>query len=419
MKKLGWYVVSAAVAAFILGAVCLLAANLYVQSRAVQHRIRLALSAALRLPVSLKKTTFTPWDGLRIDGITAHPSADPAADNDLGPSSLTVSSFRVYFAFVPLLQRRLVVQDVLLDRPELSWTQDADNRWRLPSARSAGGDHAGEEPIPEQTPPVNKGNVPKGTPVAPNPAPSPPLPSVPPTVAASPAPARAPLVAVDKFRLRHGSMDFLNHRRGLLGRFGEVDVDGHFENGNRRASGDASVARVWLPRAGLRLTDFQSDFVYSPDEGLDLPNAQAGLAGGKVSADYHMRTDEDGTPFHARCALQNVGISQLIKDAGGKHPFVDGKLQGTLAASGVTDDPEACSASGHIQLNDAPDPRLPAPSGRRRGAAHRRPAPPALQNRATGLPPRRPDPGDQAPPAGLRQRTHHRRGPLPTPHRPP
>ena len=354
MKKLGWYVVSAAVAAFILGAMFLLAANLYVQSRVVQQRIRLALGNALHMPVSLKKTTFTPWDGLRIDGITAHPASEDITEvNETTANDLNVGSFRVYFALGPLLQRHFVVEDVLLDRPELRWTQDANNRWRLPSARSPKDEHA----APEQTPPVNKGSLPEAPLATPTPVPSAlPLAPTPPEVVEQAAPTpvrpRGLGVTVDKFRLRHGSMDFFNHRRGLLGRFDEVDVDGHLENHNQRASGEATVARVWLPRAGLKLAQFHSDFVYTPDGDLDLRDAQAALAGGQLSADYHMRTTEDGTPFTVKCALQNVGISQLIKDAGRKHPFVDGKLQGTLAASGVTNALEECHASGHIQLND-------------------------------------------------------------------
>ena len=359
MKKLGWYLVSAAVAAFILGGVFLLAANLYVQSRTVQHRIREALSVSLRMPVSIRKTTYTPWDGLRIDGLTARPEANPSALGGTGPispDSLTAGSFRVYFALTPLLSRKFVVKDVLLDRPQLSWAQEADDRWRLPTAQGEGGrPHVAAGP-PASTPPVNKEAAPARTPpvaaAKPGAAPSSAGQSNT-TPSPLPAPPRSPgmRVSVDGFRLRHGSMDFLNHRRGLLGRFDEVDVDGRLE-GSDRASGFATVARAALPRAGIKLTNFQSHFSYSPDDGLALNDILATLAGGGISASCHLRTGETGSPFTARCRLDDIGLGQLIREAGGKHGFVEGKLQGTLSVSGVSDDAAQCSAAGHIQLND-------------------------------------------------------------------
>ena len=92
--------------ALILFGVLLLAANLYVQSQGVQQRIHEALTTHLRMPVTLKKTTITPWDGLRLDGIILHgeePGAQPSVTNGRMPDFLTVGSFRVRFAWWPLL----------------------------------------------------------------------------------------------------------------------------------------------------------------------------------------------------------------------------------------------------------------------------------------------------------------------------
>ena len=353
MKKLGWYVMSAAVAAFVLGGGLLLAANLYVQSRVVQLRIRLALTASLRMPVSLQKTTFTPWDGLRIDGITARPdykqiSGDTATATS---DSLSAASFRVYFAFLPLLHRQFVARDVLLDRPNLVWAQDTQNRWHLPAQKPSGSE-GGATPPPASSPSPGVGTpLPAGgTAASPSQDHSPP-----PTVAEPPEPpaARSPRnhFAVEKFRLRHGDFDFLNHRRGRLGRFDEVDVDGHLD-GNEQASGFATVGMVNLPRFGLKLTRFSSHFAYGQAAGLSLDDARADLAGGLLSADYHMQTGVSGSPFTATCRLDNVGLGELIKDAGGKHRFVDARLQGSLNVSGGLDDPAQCSATGHLQLND-------------------------------------------------------------------
>lgn len=363
MKKLGWYAVSVVVTAFILGSSLLLVANLYVQSRGVQQRIRQALSVNLKMPVSLKKTTFTPWDGLRIDGLTARPDSKPATGKADGamPDFLTASSFRVRFGLKPLLRGKLVIADVLLDRPQLAWAQDRDNRWRLPPDK-AGANRRGESVAGTAAP--EKSSPPAAEPSAP-PEAAPrdegtPLPS--PTSALADQPALAAhqngtKVTVDKIRLRNGNMTFLNHKRGLLGRFEDVDMNGHLGS-TGRAEGFARFSRAALPRAGIKLTHFQSDFVYDQKEGLDLRNAQADLAGGRVSADYHLQTGEAGSPYHLKCRLEDVSLDQLIKEAGGRLGLVNGRLQGELAAQG-SDDFDRTGATGQFQLIDAQFQNLP------------------------------------------------------------
>ena len=102
VRKLGWYALRVTVAAFVLGGVLLLAANLYVQSHGVQQRIRETVEANLKLPVHLQKTTITPWGGLRLDGIAIRTDAaeDPAASKDRTPDFFTAASFRVRFCVV-------------------------------------------------------------------------------------------------------------------------------------------------------------------------------------------------------------------------------------------------------------------------------------------------------------------------------
>ncbi len=362
MRKIGWYVVSASVAAFIVGCVLLLAANLYVQSQAVQQRIRQTLSAALRMPVSVKKTTVTPWEGLRIDGITAHPeSAEPPIQPEATPVDyLLASSFRVRFALWPLLTRKeLIIDEVLLDQPTVAWAQDAEGRWQLPPERSVPHKklgtrgHAKSGPVPSPIP------VPSDQPPAPPPetvAAQPPLPT--PEATANDSadkPAGRPVVAlhsIEKIRLRHGDLAFLNNKRHQVGHFEEVDLDGRLAD-LEHAAGTVEFAKVSLPRVGLMLTNFRSDFVYGHDTGLDLSHGHAQLAGGQVSADYHLHTAEQQSPFTLQCRLDNVGLGQLLHEAGNHVKLIEGRLHGELQASGLSDDPASRSASGQIQLLNA------------------------------------------------------------------
>ena len=353
MKKLGWYAVSAVVALFVLGGILLLATNLYVQSKAVQHRIKEALGARLRMPVTLKKTTFSPWDGLRIDGIVARPPREPGAeDAAVGAATfLTANSFRVQFSWGPLLRRRFHVDDVLLDQPRLSWAQDKTNRWHLPGKGGVRANAAAssDPPAPLPAPPAGPGLP--GAAVGPTTAGLPDRPDAPPRPALSPSTASGTALSVEKLRLRHGYLDFLNHRRGLLGHFENVSVDAHLTNLNQ-AKGHALVSLALLPRAGLRLTQLQTDFFYDQGVGLTLRNAVAGLAGGKLTADCQVQTGADGSPFQAHCSLENVGLGRFIEEAGAKLGLVEGRLRGKLDLQGFSDDAERCEASGRVELVD-------------------------------------------------------------------
>ena len=131
-----------------------------------------------------------------------------------------------------------------------------------------------------------------------------------------------------------------------------MDLDGRLAD-LQHATGTVGVGKASLPRVGLTLTQFQSDFAYAHDGGLALTNGHAQLAGGAVTADYHLRTDEPQSPFTVQCRLDNVGLGQLIREAGSRSKLFEGRLQGNLLASGLSDDPESRRATGTIQLLNA------------------------------------------------------------------
>ena len=219
MRKLGWYALRATVAAFVLGSLLLLAANLYVQSHGVQQRIREALEASLKMPVSLQKTTVTPWDGLRLDGVVLR--TEEADDTGSAPQgrarqiSFMPTSFRVQFAWWPLVtQRRVVIERVLLDKPRLVWQQDDDGRWSFPPGQD-------RVRLAEANELARENAAAPGTP-----PPAPDVPPPPPDVVGTPIPGSLPSVEesaaeaseaerpfkgfpllIDKLHVRHGEMD--------------------------------------------------------------------------------------------------------------------------------------------------------------------------------------------------------------------
>lgn len=340
MKKVGWYAGSAALVLVIGGGLLLLAANLYVQSKGVQQQIRRALVSTLHMPAEVTKTTITPWEGLRIDGITIRPAVEPGDP----PSAdvLKADSFRVRFAFGPLLSRRFVVNEILLDRPQLAWAQDPKGRWRFPLEKA---ELPAAPPVPEQSPSVTAPAIAEATPAAaPLEPPPPPTKSVVKPVAASKPPRFS--VEVDRYRLRHGAIDFLGVDGAPVGRFEEVNLDGRM-HGARSSSGTLWFDKAILPIAGVELTRFASRFAYDDATGFSLNDGKAELGGGRIFLDYAVRPNDPGSPFDGQVHFQDVALENLAPSLG---EAAQGRLQGVIKMSGLADDPSSRRGTGQFSL---------------------------------------------------------------------
>lgn len=337
MRKVGWHLVSIAVTALILGGVLLLAANLYVQSATVQHRIREALGVSLKMPVSMRKTTFTPWDGLRIDGIATVPAPASASGPTL-PPFLTADSFRIRFALGPLMKRRFEVSEVLLDHPHLSWPQDAKGQWRFPPGSLAGAPE--KETLPPQEPPPAATGTPGASPAR-EPAISITPASAP--VQAAPPPPRFE-VALDRIRLRHAEIDFLDANGTALYHFEEVNADGRIKDADQ-ASGTFWFDKATWAGSGAALTKFNGRFACLPDGSVDLTDGHGELAGGAVALEYHLHNDQPGSPYSVTGEVDRVSLPRLFEEIGAGAQPLTGHLKGDFSVS-----PQI--ASGHIELLD-------------------------------------------------------------------
>src|SRR5207249_10082880 len=132
MRKLRRLVVIALGALIALGVVLLLGVNLYVQSQGAQAKIQQELTRSLGVPLKIRSMSVTPWGGLELSGITI------AQTSSIGPKPfLQAKTFRLRVRFLSLFSQRLVIKEVSLINPTVVWPQDAEGKWRLPSAQAA------------------------------------------------------------------------------------------------------------------------------------------------------------------------------------------------------------------------------------------------------------------------------------------
>src|SRR5438046_10104308 len=101
-----------------LGAVLLLALNLYVQSQGTQARIQQELRQRFGASLKIGRVSVTPWNGLKLSGITIAQGTTSAGGN-----FLEAKNFGLRIAFFSLLSRRPGIKEACLASPNVVWPQ--------------------------------------------------------------------------------------------------------------------------------------------------------------------------------------------------------------------------------------------------------------------------------------------------------
>jgi type II secretion system protein N len=308
--------------------VLLFAANIYVQSGLSQELLAKELSRALRMPVQVGTISISPWGSLSISGITA-PQPDSAHDGNF----LDAEAFTARFEWLPLLQRKVVINDVELRRPRLVWFQNEKGRWRLPEPQAQAS--AGREEPGGQSEP--------GAQVVPTPAPTPEAGVK--SEKPAPAPARKaglPVeIAVDRIRFTEGTFTFNDSKGRPIAVFSGVHALSAAPSAHS-VSGTASIARIAIEEK-VFIDSVTTPFTYD-SEMLTLPSLSAGVAGGKLTGRFQIHLAKEGSPINTAAQFENVDLSRLLADAGGSADRVGGRLFGAVELTGKSD--EARSLKG-------------------------------------------------------------------------
>jgi hypothetical protein len=329
-----------------LGAVLLLGVNLYVQSQGAQVKIQQELTRSLGVPLKIRSMSVTPWGGLELSGITIAQTASA------GPRHfLEAKTFRLRVRFVSLFSQRLVIKEVSLINPTVFWPQDAEGKWRLPSAQTARSHDVSITQTPTTSQPAAEIEfVPTNASSA-----------VTATATVAPSkvtvkdqlPAREarPVVApeVRRVSVKNGDFTFLDQAGRLVASFTGVD----FRTNIRSSSalhGDANVARISL-RDRFFLDQLRSPLRYEPDV-LELSKISARVADGEVSGYFAMQPEAEDSPFTTSVNFRDVLADKIVENAGGPKGMVKGKLEGSFQASGKTTNPDALVGKGEIFLRD-------------------------------------------------------------------
>jgi len=341
VQKLGRLILILIAGVLILGAVALLAVNLYVQSAGTQARIHRELRQRFGANLNIGRISVTPWSGVKLSGITIAQGSGGAGN------FLEAENFALRIAFLSLFSNRLVFKEVSLVRPNVVWPQNAAGKWRLPDLRTERhGEKKHAEPPPVATPPVREEKnepppVESASPVAEN---------LPPVRAEGRLKSAADFASeIHKISLIDGNFRFLDKSGELVANFEGVGFRASLSN-TAALHGNARVAKVSL-RDRFFLQQLTSPVRYDAD-GLNLSQISAQAGGGDISGKFSIQPENDESPFHIEMKFRNVEADQVIGEAGGPTGVLQGKLEGTLQADGKTTDADALTGTGEVVLHD-------------------------------------------------------------------
>ena len=290
-------------------ALILLCINLYLQSGGVQQRIRDTAAKAIGTEINIRSTTYTPWEGLVLRGISIPDSTAPNIN------VVEAAALRIRFALPPLLQQRFVVTECALFEPKLIVRQLENGDWLIPLPRRA-----------------------------PEPAPAPPeVPSAPKVKGPS---FKAEL---QRFRLGAGQISFLNAKNRTVLLLEKSDIDATIAP-DLTAQGTIGIGRM---NVGGVLKPHKVGGPFTWDGRIfELPEIQGSLAGGRLTGKFHLENGEAPT-YTLAARLDGVLLKRLADEAGVEPGKTEGRLNGSVDLAGDPRNTDSLAGKAHFELIEA------------------------------------------------------------------
>lgn len=314
MRTLKVVLAAVAVVALLAGVGVLLLSR-YVQSAGFRRAVLAAAHDTLGADVTIGDLRVSLLRGATLERVTV--LNPPGFAGDLLSTDALVMRYRL----LPLLRRRLVMEQVSLERPVLRLARDDRGQWNY-----------------------EKLGVRPGPPAA-RPSPRP------------PAPSEAPLVAgggairdlvLSKLAVSGGEIVLLRQSSAVAARIQQLTLttsvawDGHTLSG----AGGAGIGTLSLANA-VFVRQLVTPLAFSGGE-IRLAPLAGKLAGGDVSGTLALRLPA-GSRYAARVQVRNADVAGLLQEAGATRRVLRGNLQAQLALEG-TGGLSTIAGRGHVEI---------------------------------------------------------------------
>ncbi|MBU3664437.1 MAG: hypothetical protein FGM15_00970 [Chthoniobacterales bacterium] len=302
-------------AIILLIAVAVVAVNVQLQSAAMQSELRKAAMDTIGLPLTVRSTFYTPWDGIRLRGIVIPDMVNA------GVNFVEASEFQIRFRLAPLLRRQFVVSSVCLKEAVVTWRQNSGGQWRIP--RRA----------------LDAKPMPAGSPAAAT------------TPAAEPAQeTAAPFeVRVEQLQVLRSRMVFENRDGWPL-----LDADGITASASLDANGDAK-GTAGIPEAVLAgllvATGLESGFALDGGN-LSFPDIRGDVSGGALSGSGRIATKQEGSPYRWSLRLDGLDMARLTLPSSFGGTRIEGRLSTDVELEGRNAPGRTVAGHGRVKIDE-------------------------------------------------------------------
>jgi hypothetical protein len=283
---------------------------LFLNSAYAKQQVSAALSKAVKMPVTVKSISYNPVSGLQVKGVQVLPPDSPTPFFD-------ATAIIVHARLFPLLDRKLIIDDIVLETPSVDWPQDENGRYFLPQFKKE----------------------PKVAPATPEPRPT-----------TAPKQETPLVVDIRHVQLGGGKIVFRDKKGKVIAELRGVEFQGK-PAGTESFSGKAKICEVLLGSGEVALQSIDVPFNYT-SEGLELTGLTGMINDGRINAAFRLATAEPGSPMKLQANLEGVDVAKLLRATGNEEIGVTGKLGGTLEMAGQLDDPSTRRGRGQFAIAD-------------------------------------------------------------------
>jgi uncharacterized protein involved in outer membrane biogenesis len=291
MRSLRWWFITGGIAAILLAVGIALGSawlNSFVHSDAFRQEVEKRAGQTLGGPVEIKQVDFSLLGGVKLLGLAT--KIDSSQIGNQGTLAAQVESVNCSYSWVALLSRRLELDGLTLDKPEIVLTQEPASAVPTPAPPPV--------PASETTGAETHSSVTINSPVQ---------------------------VVLDAAKINDGSLAIRDAtgatKANLQGVQVAADTSGFYAG--RDVTGTLRIADVELPQ-NLRLTDFSTPFTYRPGT-VKVNPFEAACFGGRLTGDYTL--DPSG-PSLLNVNGERIDVAQVGQAA---NPGSSSRLQGQLA----------------------------------------------------------------------------------------
>lgn len=306
-------------AVLLFGGVWLL--NRWLKSSEVHAQVERELSLALKMPLKFQSLSLSVFGGLKAQGVTVP---------DRGRNFFEATSFTARNDFLSLLKGKLVFQEIEVEKPHFIVVQRANGEWKRPDLPAELQAELDAKKKARKAAKAKDGSDTK-------------------TVESTPKPKKNSEVKVGRIKITNGSAELWNaDGTSFLNALaiGAMVSDVRDDN----VAGYVAIGRfVWNGK--FAATEVRANVSYT-EKGAIIEKLTAQSGGGSVTGGFSNKTDQPGTPFALKLALENVDITKATMDGGYTAPSLDGILSGNLELKGLQENKKALMGKTTLTLRN-------------------------------------------------------------------